>query len=391
MKMRIRIFGITCLLLLPLMYVYSLDSNQTIFETERKYPNPESPDFWKSTVSDVDQVINELQKGDVQIVTRSPGNYPVYLVSYGKKVTYQRTANYNSAVAARKPERFANKNTDTPPIVFIIGPVHGQEMENIAGTLNLIQVAETGKDFRGKAWPQLKQFIEKCRLLIIPVSNPDGRNRCPYDSFVGLPVNEMTRIGQGTRKDGSLYGWPGAKEIHPMKGDVEFLGAYFNNDGINMMHDEFLSPMAKETSALLNIAKKEAPDYIINLHSHGNDPIILSSAYVPYFHEQIRYEIAQRLKNRYIDEGLPAGNPSKPLISGEKYPPPSFNLTSALHHISGAVSILFECPHGVRETKYPQVDHSQIVDIELLLFEQLLQFATEYPRPESFLKELQSN
>ncbi len=68
-----------------------------------------------------------------------------------------------------------------------------------------------------------------------------GVKRCPYDSFVGLPTEIMTKYGQGTRKDGSLYGWPGAKAVHPMKGDVKILGAYFNDDGINPMHDDCFS------------------------------------------------------------------------------------------------------------------------------------------------------
>ena len=32
-------------------------------------------------------------------------------------------------------------------------------------------------------------------------------------------------FGQGTRRDGSLYGWPGCKAVHPMTGDVGIFGA----------------------------------------------------------------------------------------------------------------------------------------------------------------------
>ena len=113
------------------------------------------------------------------------------------------------------------KDKDTKPVVFFLGPVHGQEVENIVGLVNLIHVAETGKDYRGKEWASLKSKIEKCRVIIVPCGNPDGRKRCPYDSFVGLPTEIMTKYGQGTRKDGTFYGWPGAKAVHPMKGNVE--------------------------------------------------------------------------------------------------------------------------------------------------------------------------
>jgi hypothetical protein len=70
-----------------------------------------------------------------------------------------------------------------------------------------------------------------------------------------------------------------------------------------------------------------------------------------------------------------------PAEDGTQYPPPSFNLTSALHHACGGVSLLFECPHGVKETQYPQVTHDQILDLQLMLFEELLAFAVENPRP----------
>lgn len=76
----------------------------------------------------------------------------------------------------------------------------------------------------------------------------------------------MTKYGQGTRKDGSLYGWPGAKAVHPMRGDVGILGAYFNDDGINPMHDEFFAPMAEETKAIVQVARQEAPDITVSLH-----------------------------------------------------------------------------------------------------------------------------
>lgn len=44
--------------------------------------------------------------------------------------------------------------------------------------------------------------------------------------------------------------------------------------------------------------------------------------------------------------------------------------------------MLFECPHGLNEPLYTHVTHDQILDLELLLFEELLAFAAETPRPE---------
>jgi hypothetical protein len=43
--------------------------------------------------------------------------------------------------------------------------------------------------------------------------------------------------------------------------------------------------------------------------------------------------------------------------------------------------MVFECPHGLKDAKYPQVNHDKILDIQLFLFEELLAFAIETPRP----------
>lgn len=356
-------------------------------DTGPRFPPPDVPDFWRGRVEDVEKGVGAVRRGTTEIIARSPGGRPVHLVAYGKPIEFQRQANYNSAVAARDPAYYARKPPGTPPIVYIVGAVHGQEMEGVVGVVNLLRVAETGRDWRGQEWPRLRRNLDRSRALIVPVANPDGRARCPYDSWVGLPVAEMTRIGQGTRKDGTLYGWPGAKQRHPMRGDVGLLGAYFNDDGINLMHDEWFDPMAQETKALLRVAREEAPDYILNLHSHGAAPVILPTSYVPRYCKDIQARLAGQLMDRYREAGLPAGRIPTPSEDGKTYPPPPFNLTSALHHVCGGVSILFECPHGVKETRLVQVTHEQILDLQLMLFDELFAFAAENPRPGAAVKD----
>jgi hypothetical protein len=342
--------------------------------------NTDIPDFFKSKLSDIDSEINQLKIGKVKTVATSPGGLPVYAVYYGEKEDFKSQANYNSAVAARNPAFYAKKDSSTKPVVFFVGPVHGQELENIVGLINLIHVAETGKDYRGKEWSSLKNKIEKCRTIIIPCGNPDGRKRCPYDSFIGIPTKTMTKYGQGTRKDGSFYGWPIAKSVHPMKGDVGILGAYFNDDGINPMQDEYFSPMAEETSAILEIARTEAPDITVSLHSHENFPIILQPAYTAMFMKNRVHNLAIKLNKRYKDAGL-AYQPEDwfwtPKIDDEEYPPKTtFNLIGALHHISGTMPFTFECSHGSVSDKKPEpiVNYSDIIDIQLILFDEMFDY-----------------
>ncbi|HZN57314.1 MAG TPA: M14 family zinc carboxypeptidase, partial [Planctomycetota bacterium] len=223
----------------------------------RRFPQLPSPPFWKGGVEEIEAAVAAVKAGKVRIIARSPGGRPVQLVEYGNRTVEIGTANYGSAAGAGDPRHYATRPPGSPPTVFLVGPMHGHEIEGMVGLVNLIRVAETGSDLRGKEWPRLADALRRSRVLVVPVSNPDGRARCPYDSFVGVPLDEMTRIGQGTRKDGTLWGWPGVKARHPMKGDVGILGAYFNDDGINLMHDDFFSPMAEETKALLRVAREE--------------------------------------------------------------------------------------------------------------------------------------
>jgi hypothetical protein len=377
---KLTIFLLSCLIVIFL--VENTNAQEPIEAGDP--PNPtDIPDFYKSKLSDIDQEIMNLKTGKAKVVAISPGGLPVYAVYYGERDEFNSRANYNSAVAAQNPAYYARKDKNTKPVVFLLGPVHGQEVENIVGLVNLIHVAETGKDYRGKEWASLKSKIEKCRVIIVPSGNPDGRKRCPYDSFVGLPTKIMTKYGQGTRKDGTFYGWPGAKAVHPMKGDVKILGAYFNDDGINPMHDDFFNPIADETRAILDIARTEVPDITVSLHSHENKPMILMASYLPWFMKERIDDIRNRLNLRYQNAGLAHvlhewG--SEPSVEDKEFPPrTTFNLIPALHHISGTMAFTFECSHGTTSDRFPEpfVTHSDIVDIQLNLYEEMLDYVQE--------------
>jgi hypothetical protein len=347
-------------------------------------PNPaDIPEFYASNLAFIDGDVERVEKGKVEIIASSPGGFPVYAVYYGEAENFHTQANYNSAVAARDPNYYAMKDSSSRPVIYFLGPVHGQEVEGIAGMLNLIRVAETGLDKRGKDWPSLKNKLEQCRVIIVPCGNPDGRKRCPYDSFVGLPVEIMTKYGQGTRTDGSSWGWPMAKSLHPMKGNVGILGAYFNDEGINMMHDDWFAPMAAETEAILEIARAEAPDMTVSLHSHHHKPRVLPAHYVPWYMKMRIDSLTRQVNQRYSEVGLPSIPDdwfSAPGVEDETYPPrTSFNLISALHHLSGTMAFTFECSHGTlaENDTEPMVSYDDILDIQLNLYDVMLDFILE--------------
>jgi hypothetical protein len=338
-------------------------------------PDSPQPSFWTGRLEHVRIALDEVTRGQASPLTESPGGRVVYRVDYGSPVERRQQANYNSAAGAGDPGYYTGREPGSPPVVLIIGGIHGHEVEGIVGLVNLMHLVETGHDYRGREWPGLAAAMERCRTILVPVANPDGRARCPRDSFIGVPVSEMSRIGQGTRADGSLYGWPGVKQVHPMTRDGGLLGAYFNDHGVNLMHDNFFAPMAPETRALLGLAADEAPDVILNLHSHGSVPVMLSTAYVPQYCKIQEAAFAVCLAERYRAEGLPTGGIPNAHPDGNEYPPPSFNLTSALHHVCGGLSMLFESPHGLAEPGYTQVTPEEILDLHLLLFDEFFNLA----------------
>ena len=349
--------------------------------TVEKTPRTTPPAFWKGRLEDVEESVRHLKNGAMNILARTPGGRNVYLVAYGEREDRRGSANYNSAVGGRDPASYVRKDGTQKPVVFLLGPVHGQEFEGVVGLLNLIQVAETGRDLRGRPWNDLAGNLARCRVLIVPSGSPDARARCDYDSWVGEDSPTYQRVGMGTKPDGSSHSWPLTKRIHPMRGpDVATLGAYWNDKAINLMHDEWFDPMAPETLAFFRLVREEAPDFVVSLHSHSVNPSIEPTAYVPWTTKQTIEAFGNRLQKRYAAAGLPhrAGGP-KAVEDGMTFPPPSFNLASALHHACGGVSFVHETPCGLRTPPYPQVTHDQLLDIQMLLYEELLRYAVENP------------
>lgn len=338
------------------------------------------PAFWKSTVADVEQAVKAVGKGKARALIRSTGGRDVYLVSYGEGVERHATANYNSACAGQQPAAYARKDGTQRPVVLLLGPVHGGEMEGVVGLLNLIRVAESGEDWRGRRWERLAGNLAACRVLIVPLGNPDARARFPWDSSVGRTLEEYERLLMGVGPDGKVYQWPGVKRIHPMRGvAVTTLGAYFTDEGVNLMHDEWFAPMARETTVFLNLARDEAPDYVVSLHTRASYPAVLPTAYVPKTVKETISGFGGLLQQRYAAAGLPRKS-AGPAVEedGKTFPPPSFNLVSALHHVCGAVTMVHEACAGVADARYPQLTHEQILDSEMLLFDELLEYAVRH-------------
>ena len=192
-----------------------------------------------------------------------------------------------------------------------------------------------------------------------------------------MPLDEFQFWGMGTWADDRIAFWPDSKRQHPRTGpEIGFLGCYFNDAGVNPMHEEFFAPMSTEAPAILRIAMEEAPDLAVSLHSHGAAPVLLRPAYVPAEIQQQVRSLATKAQELFTQRTLPFGG--LPAMGAEEGTlPDSFNLVSALYHISGATPFVFECPHGVKDAGMCQVDLDQILDIQLSLYEVMLRTALE--------------
>jgi hypothetical protein len=260
---------------------------------------------------------------------------------------------------------------------MLIGAEHGQETEGVAALTNLISLLETGKDLRGRRNDALLELVSGIRLVIVPVANVDGRARVEPDCMVGRRFEELRYWGQGTWKDGSPCNWPDCKRVHPIKDAAGFLGGYYNDDGINLMHDKFYHTMARETQSLFDLCEREAADYIIHLHGGGNiKGGMLPTDYATKECSEAIDALYQRCQTKGDSEGLEYFHGAIPSVPSGENPPP-FNLVSAMHHISGGMSACYESNEGILdEPGMPtRLTHEQILRMHEILFEELFAMA----------------
>jgi hypothetical protein len=334
-----------------------------------------TPEFWKTDLNYIEQVWNNAKNcSEKKILCESAGNRPLYCLAYGDK-KMRGSANYSSALGARDKSCFAPKGQK--PCVILIGAVHGQETEGIAAISNLISLLETGFDLSGKTNEQLVDLAKEIRLVIVPVANPDGRARVEVDCLVGRTLADLRYWGQGTWKDGSLCGWPDCKKIHPIKEAAGFLGGYYNDDGVNIMHDNFFSPKARETRAILDLCEDEAADFVIHLHGGGNiKGGMLQTEYVTAECSKAIDDLYLRCQARGDCEGLDYYRGSVPGVpSGPN--PPSFNLVSATHHVCGAVAACYESNEGIVDEVGIPLGHEKILRMQEILFEECFAMALD--------------
>lgn len=336
--------------------------------------------YWKSTLEDAKKLAETATKAKVRVLGQSAGGRDIYLFFYGKENALGRTANLSSALGARNAAFYADKTADGyRPTVFLAGGIHGAEFEGSMALLNFIKIMETGTDFADKAHPALLAAAQKVNLVLVPFCNPDGRARVPFDTMVGKSFADLRYYDQGTWKaNGVLCDWPGCKAVHPIKEAAEFLGGYFNDDGINLMHDNPFVPMAEETKILYRLVERYAPDFTVLLHGGDNSTAnyFLKPAYAPLCVKNTVSEFEAVLSEACAGAGLQFE--VSPTDCGEDSAvPTAFNLASALTHLCGEPCVTYESNQGLVGAANPPFTEDEIYMQHLLLFEKLCVFVQD--------------
>ena len=102
--------------------------------------------WWRVRVPEIIEDVNAVKKGHVEVLTHTPGGFPVYAVTYGKKLP-QRKVNWPSLTGSKHPEYYSNTAQQT--LMFIAG-IHAEETEGVMTLSNFISLMEKGVDHRGK-------------------------------------------------------------------------------------------------------------------------------------------------------------------------------------------------------------------------------------------------
>ena len=367
--------------------IRTIQSGNYTFMVPEKYlqDRKDIPSFWVNTVDDVAEFLyRQVKKGQIEIIGYSAGGRPVRAVVYGKARQGKGTSTFSGSLGFRDVKAYRGLDHEMT-VYWGMAAVHGFEIEGITGMVNLISVLETGKDLRGKAWPEITELTAKIdRIILIPIVNPDGRARVPVrlNEYQGTDETVHEYLNTGGNPDGTIIGWPQIKEYIPLDfGKPVFPGGYPNDAGVNIQHDDFFGKKQPETQALFDLAARERPDLIINMHTgavHMNmhrpfcEPVlsaVFDSLY-RYVHRRLTAENLQETKN--IERET---NPRRAAIG-------AYNIDTSLNLHCGALSVTVESPsHGFsgknRDGTAALHTPEMLLDAQLICHQEAMRFLAE--------------
>lgn len=331
----------------------------------------EPPLYWITSLDEVQSYLeNKIRKGRVRITGKSAGGRNIYVYEYGAKENLPQTVSLSSACAAKKPELYTRAFERKKQSLFIYSAIHGAEVEGTAGLMNLINLLEYGVDLRGRKNEALLKLAENCRIVIVPLAQPDGRARFHLNSLVGQDLDVFQYYAHGIWNDGSPCQYPWHKEIMPLPmKEFKQLGAYFNDNGVNCQHDDFFGNPQPEVLNLIRLVHEERPDCILACHSCEAGPGMSTPARCLSENGlNMEQQIAIAVMTRQLCAGL------HPYHRVNLRQAKAFILQDILYLASGGLPLLYEFPHGCTNEPFT---HEEIIELGLLLFEEIMAYGVE--------------
>ena len=325
--------------------------------------------------------VGQVARGRARVLARSPGGRPDLPRRLRRGGRPRRsTANYNSACGGGIPASYAPQGRHAAARRL---PPRPGPRRRVRGHRRAGQPDPRRRDRRRPPRPALARAggePRRCRVLIVPSGNPDGRARCPFDSWVGVDLATNERVGMGTKPDGSNYHWPGVKRIHPMRGRG---GRHARRllqrrrrqpDARRVVRpdggrDAGLPPPRARGGARLRRVPPLARE----------PPVDRADGLRPPDGEGDIQQIGDRVQRRYAERGPPPPHGGPAPRRTATLPAPLVQPRQRLHHACGGVSFVYECCTATRTAPYPAATHEQILDLQLMFFDELFRYAVEHP------------
>ena len=301
------------------------------------------PVFWKVRPDEIVDFCKRVTKcSKKEVICHTSLGYPVYALYYGTFTEDPPQTNWSAGQGSTTYRNYTGRPTGSPQTFLLLAGVHGSEPENVAATMNLLQMLETGRDFRGKGDPRLLELISKYRLIVVPCLNMDGRAISP-DHLRGVDWDTFRRVSQGVWKDGTRIGWRGSKAFFPLPLDrISFPGGYPNADGYNIMHDAAPGDLrTDEARSLLKLVARWRVDFILNCHSHEWEHQVLRPSGLDG-PDRVRrgMELRYRANTALYEMGLVKTKPVP--VGQDEHPGSRINLNNLMSLASGALALTLE-------------------------------------------------
>lgn len=338
--------------------------------------------FWVAQPETCAAFLDGLKQGKQRLIGRSVAGRDIIAIEYGQREPLETTTNnLHSAIASKVvppdptdiyPPAFYGSKRRRQPVVIFQGGIHGGELTGTVASLNLCNIIETGADLRGKAWPRIAELASRMRICVIPWLNPDATSRWQLWNPVKASRDLISRFSMGVMKDGTAYTHPAAKEVQPIPPDsTAFMGAYYNDNGINLQYDLMNVQRQPETLAWMQYYLDERPDGVVIWHCNSGSMMGPPEYYLPTGIQLEATRLAGAVRSRLLhaDYQQPIGRMSWQLPGMGK---PYLEQMSGTYHVCGATPVMCELPSGGAEYPFTLDD---LLDIGLIAIEETLLYA----------------